>query len=723
MLKVKKYFLSVLICLILLVSQIGALPGRASATGIIYRVSPAGSTNDTCGSESEPCATIQKAVNLASSGDIILVAGGTYSTAANKPECKSFTSELSIVCIVNEHLTIRGGYSISNWSITDPVANPTVIDGLNLYRGITLLGSSNITTLASLTLENITIQNGRASGNPTASGGGILVDKANVIIRNVVFQNNKSIGGSSSINSGGTSSGGGLTISDMPTNATGTLENLIFINNEARGGSYTGTGSNRGGLALGGGFYMWRGNITGSNLTVINNLAQGGHTTTGTGRDSSWMVAEAAGGGFSIHEGSAEISHILVSENSAIGGNSITYAGGGYGGGIELEMDSYLRISDSTIQNNHALGGNAQYAAMAGGGGFLWDRTTVILDRVRVIGNTVKGGTGTSERGSAVGGGIHAMRTAGATTISILNSIIADNSLEFGNGTGSAVFGAGGGMFIEGYPADIVHTTISGNRLSPEMYYGAGLIIKGMYSTPGIVNLTHSIVSNHVDNNPTGAQSALFAWTDGVFNLTRNLFSGNTLDTNINNNPSLPGGPGAFNGIATTLYASSAGYIAPGAPFYNYHLRQDSAAKDQATTSTVALDFELQSRPYAAVEDIGADEYFPFTLSVFSVASGALYLDWKSNIMGSYPLLSGVDHFEVIVACPAGANPPNQGSCGVPILAGTEAHFTLTGLSINMQYSVSVQAKNSSGATLANSVQSQGVPISMSSIFLPILRR
>lgn len=719
--RANKFFLSVLSCLILAVSQVGILSGRAAST--IYYVATTGANTDTCGTQIEPCSGIQKAINLASSGDIILVAGGVYSNVPDSPraECYSFTSAKSIACIVNEHLTIRGGYSTSNWSVSDPVANPTIIDGLGQYRGITVLGSSNTTPLASLTLENFTIQNCRAQGNPTASGGGMLVDKANFTIRNVIFQNNKSIGANSTA-SGGTSSGGGLTISDMPSGTTGTLENLTFFNNEARGGN-GGGGSSRGGLALGGGFYVWKGHINASYITVTNNVAQGGPAT-GTGRDPSLMVAEAAGGGFSIHDGDAEMSHLLVSENSAIGGSATNYAGGGYGGGIELEYDSYLRIADSTVQNNHALGGNAQYAGMAGGGGFLWDRTTVILDRVRVIGNTGKGGTGTTERGSAVGGGIHAMRSSGSATISILNSIIADNSLEFGDGTGTAIFGAGGGMFIEGYPANIIHTTFSGNQLSPEpeMFYGLAITIKSM-ATPSNVNLSHSIVAHHLDNNPYGAQAALVAWSGNTFNLTRNLFAGNTLDTNINNIPAVDGGPGTFNGIATTLYSSSAGFISIGAPYYNYHIAYTSSGKDQATTSTTTVDFELDNRPFGSVRDIGADEYYPFSLSVYPFRTAALYLDCRNDAQGTYPQLTGVDHYEVIVTCPAGANPPDQGSCNTPIFAGTEAHFVLTGLSLNVQYSVSVQAKNSSGATLATSVQAVGTPISMTSVFLPLINQ
>lgn len=730
----KVYFskVSLFFCLILLLSQIGVLPGRASSLAATYYVAPppvGGNTAD-CGTMDKPCATIQFVVNKALSGDTILVAAGVYSTPPDNPDPVCFAaaaaSKKSIFCIVNKHLTIRGGYSTSNWSVSDPLANPTIIDGQDLYRGVTLLGSSNTTSMASLTLENFVIRNGYALGASigvdyalTGAGGGMYIDKATFSLRNITFSNSRAQGGTTTQSFGGKGVGGGLWISDMPAGATGTMENLTFTDNVARGG----IGRDRGGLALGGGFFIWRGRVNATDLTVRDNLAQAGHTT-GIGRDLSSMPAEAAGGGFSIHEGSAEFSQILVRDNSAIGGNGTVYSGGGYGGGIELESDTYLRITDSVVRNNHAIGGNAQNGAMAGGGGFLWDRTTIIIDRVQVIGNTVKGGTGTTKRGSAVGGGIHAFRSSGTATISILNSIIANNLVELGDGTGPYTVGAGGGMLIQSYPAVIEHTTISGNRLSPELVYGAALAIKTLgdiipIPPPSNVTLNYSLITEHVNSNPVETQSTLHAWSGSVFNLYRGLFAGNTLDTNIEGSPYSDGGPGIFNGIATMLHSSSAGYIASGDPYYNYHLRSDSPAKDQATGSSFTVDFETNSRPFATFADIGADEYHPFTLTINPIMTGALYLDWSSNAPESSSMLNGVHHYAVIVICPAGANPPDQGSCGTPISAGTGTHIILTGLSSEKLYSFIVQAMDSSETVLASSVEVQGAP-PPSSIFLPL---
>src|SRR4029453_11064692 len=95
-------------------------------------------------------------------------------------------------------ITILGGYAPSTW-VFDPVANPTVIDGQNTYRGVFVYSSSSLSVR--LTMANITIQNGRARGtdapspfDPSAFGGGMDVANAAVTLDSVVFLNNQAMG-------------------------------------------------------------------------------------------------------------------------------------------------------------------------------------------------------------------------------------------------------------------------------------------------------------------------------------------------------------------------------------------------------------------------------------------------------------------------------------------------------------------------------------------------
>jgi hypothetical protein len=64
------------------------------------------------------------------------------------------------------------------------------------------------------------------------------------------------------------------------------------------------------------------------------------------------------------------------------------------------------------------------------------------------------------------------------------------------------------------------------------------------------------------------------------------------------------------------LSASSAGFVSPGSPNYDYHITPSSWAVDQAIGSTTPSDIDGQTRPYGTISDIGADEYVRPLLTV-----------------------------------------------------------------------------------------------------------
>jgi len=171
-------------------------------------------------------------------------------------------------------------------------------------------------------------------------------------------------------------------------------------------------------------------------------------------------------------------------------------------------------------------------------------------------------------------------------------------------GTGAASLGGGGGgIQVQGLTATISHATIARNRLGSSLVSGQGLLV---LTAPGVsastANISYSIIANHTEGK-AGAV-AVHAQLGNTLNFNRGLFVGNNKNTNAGE-----GGSGTINGLASMLSASSAGFVSPGAPDFNYHIRSDSAAKDLATGSTLTTDIDGQGRPYDGISDLGADEY------------------------------------------------------------------------------------------------------------------
>jgi hypothetical protein len=226
------------------------------------------------------------------------------------------------------------------------------------------------------------------------------------------------------------------------------------------------------------------------------------------------------------------------------------------------------------------------------------------------------------------------------------------------------------------------------------MVLGPGLVVEPWDTLPAAVNMNYSIIADHTGGDARA--SAIMVAPSGTITFNHGLFANNTQDTNENK---IPITPGIINGLSTMLSASSAGFISPGSPNYNYRIRLSSAAINQATGSAIPDDIEGESRPYNIVSDLGAVEYWPFVLTVVS-GNGTLRLDWTD---GASVLAGGVSYYEVVVTCETGADPPEQGDCGQPINTGMATTLNLTGLSNFMQYTIVVNVRDSSQNLLATS--------------------
>ncbi|MEZ4680987.1 MAG: choice-of-anchor Q domain-containing protein [Caldilineaceae bacterium] len=306
-------------------------------------VAPNGTDSGTCTEATQPCKTINYAVSQAVDGTEIRVAAGLY------PEQIQLSRPISLT----------GGFTTSNWVTPNWVANPTILDGQNSYRPLTVNADG-------VQINGFTIRNGNTTGGDRY-GGGIYIGGVNVVdratLRNLRLENNIA----STVESG---EGGGLMAAlgntfQIPAQLT--LSNVTVINNKATTGNL---GASGGGMNIQG-----QGNsvlnVDMTNVTVQDNIAGNEFSSSGGGmalslnggratiRQSRILGNQAAvidtflggpsqGGGIYFANGDLYLENVLMAGNV-----------GERGDALWIETDNHphaVGLNYVTIADNHRIG-------------------------------------------------------------------------------------------------------------------------------------------------------------------------------------------------------------------------------------------------------------------------------------------------------------------------------------------------------------------------------
>lgn len=341
---------------------LGSQPRVARADPNIRYVAPTG-TDDGGGCTASPCRTVQYAVNTASDGDIIYMAGGTY------------TGTGAAVITITKGITLYGGWDgVSTGPVVrNPISYPTRLDGENSRRVVYITG-----TVAPI-LEGLTLQRGNASGlggDPVIPGGdfggAVYANNASPVITNCrILSSTAGFGGGLALYYGAPTVGNSVVLSNTANQTVGLslrgvgggiflyyspaiIESNVVMNNVAAGDNLMYDG--------GGGLYL-----DGSRAVIRSNTIQGN-----SGR--------YLGGGLYIYQSAA-----TVRDNTILNNNATLYGGGVYmvmsptdleantildngasqdGGGLIVGGCAPFTLTNNIIARNSAQGtGPALYVA------------------------------------------------------------------------------------------------------------------------------------------------------------------------------------------------------------------------------------------------------------------------------------------------------------------------------------------------------------------------
>lgn len=527
--------------------------------GTRYVATTGDDASNLCLDQLAPCSTLQHAIDVANDGEQVLIASGTYTDMSVRPRNDiTTTGVVTQVAYLSKTLTLRGGYTLTNWLTPDLSINQTILDAQAQGRVFYITGN------ISPTIEGLRLTNGTGilSDNYCEPficyipGGAIYAVNATVeLIDSMVDNNAGGYEGAAIFVADGHASlrhnvvmsnlGGGVTL----FNSDGLItDNQIISNMASNGGGIlvlSGTATllhndiltNTASYAGGGGVCI----AYGSTATVDNNVI----------RDN--RAIAYGGGGVEVFDAQA------VLRNNLIEGNFVNSPWGySSGGGVSVDATGHAELIENTIRHNVVSG-----SFWARGGGVDVDGNSSVTMTRNLIENNA----------ASQGGGLSVARLSTAT--------VANNL--FVNDIGSSE------IYVTGGEAHLLHNTLAGNASSTSL----DVTTYQDSQTPptfSTVALTNTLITSY---------------TVGV-----NVSQGNTVTLNSlmwHGTPITISQTGTATVIAYNEIYGDPRFIDPAHD--DYHLAFGSAAIDRGVDAGVYTDLDGNLRPQGAGFDIGAYEY------------------------------------------------------------------------------------------------------------------
>ena len=490
--------------LILLVGAVAHQPTAEAQAACQRYVAGGGSDASDCSDASQPCNTVQYAIDQAVDGDRICVADvdpGPGPTVYHEN------------IVLTRSLILDGKWqatcAATHLSCTfEPVAcdpHRVVLTRPNLGRVVTISGT--ITP----TIDCFTITGGDAAGqggdpDGNDAGGGIYSrDAAPLLVNNVITAN---YGCDSCPSAYGR--GGGIYLLNAP--ATAIISGNLIAHNVADNSTW----------GQGGGIML-----RDSDAQVVHNVI----------RENRAGLSAGYGGGIAVSGGQP-----IIADNDILS-NVAGQAVQGLGGGIFVWSSTPARIERNLVQLNKALSGAGDPDLISYGGGICYTGQPTVTAIIRD--NTLRENYASILSPEGYGGGLFLGHV-------VSPSLVSGNLLE-GNVGGHNDDGHGGGIYVDGSQVTIAGNQFLDNSATWAGSHGAG---GGLYVNGGVVQVQdNTIVRNYGAGFP-GPPSSASGYGGGIaISNSLTIVQGNRIVANHATNAGNGGMGGGIYAFQGSLHA------------------------------------------------------------------------------------------------------------------------------------------------------------------------